>query len=503
MTDNKLIIRNTLYLLFRLFITVLSGLYISRVVLQELGATDFGIYNVVGGIIALMTIFTGSLSSSVSRFFNFQMGIDNNISELFSTALMIHLLLSGIVLIIGLSCGDYIINNILNIPKDKLLTSKYVFIITMAIFISNLMIIPYSSILIAYENMKTYSFLGIVDTFIKLLMLVPLININHDKLLIYAILQLLISLIILSIYILYCSMRYKEVRVYPKFNMILLKKIGGFSGWNAIGVFANIIKEQGVNILINVFSGPSMNTARGIAFQIISSLSLILNNTMLAVNPRITKLYASNEVASSYSLMEKSARLTACFMMLLIVPLLISLDSVLNLWLIDVPKYTRFFAYLALINLMVDSFSYPLISLMLANGNIKSYQLLVGFINIISLPLCYIVLKNDFSAYMTMYVLILLSAVNLFARLYMLARKVDIKKLRYLTHVVFRVLSVFVTTLIISTTVSKLFVINSTILTVLINTVLSALIVIMFIYIFCLEATERKYIYINIKSYMR
>ncbi|MGR5154519.1 oligosaccharide flippase family protein [Photobacterium swingsii] len=503
---NKSILKNTIYLLAKLVFSMVANLYISRVVLDVLGVTDFGIYNVVTGVVIMLTMITGSLSSAISRFLNFEMGKEagsRKVSLIYSTSLMFHISLAIITVSLGVYLGDNIINNWLNIPLDRRESALIVLFLSVASFAVTLISITFNAVVIANEDMKVYSAIGILDILVKLTALIVLNNISYDKLELYS--ALFTSTVVLNflVFYFYVKLTYRDIRFTVHLDKTIFIDICSFAGWNSIGTGSVLLKEQGVNILINVFFGAQLNAARAISYQVSNALSSIVNHLMLAVNPRITKLFASNNSQESIILSLKSARYSFYFMLALTTPLIIEVEKILDIWLIDVPDYTVLFVRLIIINLMIDTLSNPLITLMLANGKIRNYQIIVGFVNGLNFPISYLLLTFGFEAQVTIYVSILISCVNLFLRLYMLSKQIKISIRKYIDNVVVNVVAVcgvaLPSSLIIAFFINSFFSSQPN-LAALFNMALSTFICIISIFFVGCSESERMYVFTKLKS---
>lgn len=443
MTKNKSLVKNTIFLLFKIIITIISNLYISRVVLSELGVEDFGIYNVVTGFVIMLTMITGSLSTAVSRFINYEMGkgVEAQVSMVYSASLIFHGIISLIVVIFASFYSEKIVYDLLNISEIRQNAATIVIKIAIVSFVMTLISVTYISLIVANEDMKAFAFIGFFEILIKLIFIYILGKVNSDKLLVYSVFQCISTSIIALIYIMYCRIKYRTLSFSTEISKDMLYGIFKFVGWNSIGSSSFILREQGVNILINIFFGATINAARAVAYQVNSAIRSVVNNLMLAFNPRITKLYASGATKESITMAFATSRYCYYFMLCMVLPVIFNVEFLLGVWLIDPPKYTNVFVVLILISALIDSLSGPLITLMLAQGDIKNYQLVVGLLNLLNLPGSYLLIKLGFPVESTLYLAIFLSIILLFARLFMLAQNTELSitdfSHRVLTPVIF------------------------------------------------------------------
>lgn len=443
-SNKKRIIRNTLLLYVRMFLLMLITLYTSRVVLGILGVEDFGIYNVVGGVVAMFSVISGSLSAAISRFITYELGKGDKdkLMRIFSSSVTIQLGLGLIILILAESIGVWFLNTKMTIPTDRIYAANWVFQLSILTFIINLISVPYNAAIIAHEKMSAFAYISILEVVTKLIIVYMLLWSPFDKLIFYAILMTSVALIIRFVYGYYCKRHFEECTYHFIFDKELLKKMFGFAGWNFIGATSAVLRDQGGNIVINLFCGPTVNAARGIAYQVNSAISGFVSNFMMALNPQITKSYASGEKEYMMTLIYQGARLSFYILLILSLPVIINAHYILALWLKIVPEHTTLFVQLVLIFAMSESISNPLITAMLATGNIRNYQIVVGGLQIMNLPISYILLKNGCMPETVLIVAICISQCCLAARLYMLKGMIGLSVRKYVSKVYFNVFAV-------------------------------------------------------------
>jgi len=438
------IARNTLMLYVRMSVLLLVGLYTSRVVLEALGENDYGIYNVVGGVVAMFTMISGALNSAVSRFIAFEMGKGEaaQLNKVYSTAVGIQLVLAVIVVLIAEPVGLWFIENEMTIDPSRIPAARAVLHFTLAGFVINLMSVPQMASITAHEKMSAYAWIGVLDGLLRLGVALLIADGSGDRLVSYAALMMLALLVVRIAYGVYCRSHFPECRCRPVFDRGLIKEMFSFAGWNFIGVSAGVLRDQGGNILVNLFYGTAVNAARGIAVQLNSTIQGFVTNFMTAVNPQITKSYASGEHDYMFSLVRRSARMSFCLLFVIALPVLFNTEYLLSLWLKDVPEHTALFVRLFLVFALCESLSHPLVTAQLATGKIRNYQLTVGGLMLLNIPLSYILLRNGAIPEITVVVAIAVSLVCLGARLMMLRGMIGLSIRRFASEVCLRIILV-------------------------------------------------------------
>lgn len=442
--NNKRIAKNTLLLYIRMLFIMAINLYTSRVILKILGVNDFGIYNVVGGVVIMFSVLTGSLSAAISRFFTFELGRKdtNKLQKIFTTSLTIQYLIAIVVFFLAETGGTFFLNYKLNINPDRLWAANWVLQCSILSFIIGIISLPYNAVIIAHERMKAFAYIGVLDVILKLTAVLILPFIQADRLVMYSIFVLLIVLIIRFIYGFYCSRNFEECKFSFSFEKPLMKEMLSFSGWNFIGASSAVLRDQGVNIVLNIFCGTAVNAARGVAMQVSHAVNMFSTNFMTALNPQITKSFASGEHDYMMQLIFKGSRFSYYLLYLLSFPILLNTEYILQLWLNIIPDYTVNFVRLILCFILLEALSYPLITLMLATGRIRNYQIVVGGFQMLNFPLSYLVMKMGKTPEYTLYVAISLSVCCLISRLIMLHRMVGLNIILFIKEVIFKIISV-------------------------------------------------------------
>ena len=451
--NTKRIAKNTLMLYVRMLFSMLVSLYTSRVVLNTLGVEDYGIYNVVGGLVSMFSLVSNSLSASVGRFLTFELGRGDmqRLKETFSTSLLIHFVLALVICLLAETLGIWFLNTQMIIPAERLYAANWVFQASILSFMLGLCSVPYNASIISHERMGAFAYIGILDVILRLLIVlfIAYTSFRFDKLIVYSLLLVTVSMSLQGIYLWYCRKHFEECRFRLHFNKACWKEMSAFAGWNFIGCTAGLLKDQGVNILLNLFMGPVVNAARGVAISVNTAVGSFSGNFMTALNPQITKSYAANDRAYMMSLVERGSRFSFYIMLILALPILFETEFILTLWLGQYPEHTVHFVRLVLILSLCDVLSNTLITLQNATGQIRNYQLVVGGMLLMNFPLSYICLKVGFPPESTFVVAIWVSLCCLLLRLVFLRKMAGLSMRWFLKSVCLNVFFVTVIALII------------------------------------------------------
>lgn len=460
--NNQRIAKNTLLLYFRMIFLMGISLYTSRVVLQVLGISDYGIYNVVGGFVSMFSIVSASLSAAISRYITVELGRgdENQLSKIFSSSVTIQIGLSVIIFILAESIGLWYLNSKMNIPVDRMMAANWVFQLSLATFVVSLINIPYNSAIVAHEKMSAFAYISIFEGITKLAIAFLLFRSPFDTLVYYAVLMFVVSLIVRALYTYYCTKHFIECKFHFIFDKNLLKQMFGFAGWNMIGATAGILRDQGGNMILNYFLGTTINAARGVSFQVKSAVQNFATNFMMALNPQITKSYARGDNEYMMSLVFRGARYSYYILLFLSLPIIISTPYLLNLWLVSVPEKTAIFVRLVLLLSMSETLSIPLITAMLATGDIRDYQIIVGGLNLLNLPIFITLLIKGFPPESIFITELIMSQICLVARLVLLKKMIGLRIQNYLKEVYINVILVTLVSLILPLGLYNFFEIN-------------------------------------------
>lgn len=394
------------------------SLFTVRIILKALGAEDYGIQNVVGGIVAMLSFFSSTMVSASMRFFAFELGRKDykRLNQFFNLSVFTYIGFSLIVLLLAETIGLWFVKTQLTIPANRMGAAMWVYQFSILSFILHMFVVPYNSMIIAHEKMNIYAYVSIAEAVLKLVIVYLLLVINADKLKAYSTLLFLVTAIISITYIVYGNRKYKECKLSLFWDTKMFKELISYSGWSLFGALSDMIRNQGINILINVFFNPVVNAARAIAFQINNAINIFVTNFFQAVRPQITKQYAAGEKQDMMILVFSSSKFCYYLILLFAVPILIETRYILNLWLNNVPDNTVLFTRLIIIITMIESISYPLMTAVSATGKIKSYQIITGGLLILNLPITFLFYKLGYPPEFSMYVAIGIAFISQISR---------------------------------------------------------------------------------------
>jgi len=398
------------------------SLYTSRVILDTLGAEDFGIYNVVGGVVSMFIFLNGAMGASTQRFLSYEIGKNDlkQLKKVFNATVIIHLVIALSIFLLAESIGVWVLNNYLNIPENRMQAAKWVYHLSaLTIFISIIQT-PYNAIIIAYERMNIYAYVSVFFGVMNLVIVIMLTWVSFDKLKFYGTLLFILNLVVAIFYRYYTKHQFKVTKFEVVRDKMLYKLLISYSGWNLFGNLALVAKGQGTTILLNVFFGPVLNTAQAIAMQVNGAVQGFYSNFQTALNPQIVKSYSANDKKYMLSLIIRGAKFSFYLIFILSLPILLEIDTILGIWLVDVPEYASSFAVLILIIALIDCISGPLITGVNATGNIRTFQIIVGSLQILILPMSYILFKLNYPPQATYLFSMFISIIALFIRLHII-----------------------------------------------------------------------------------
>lgn len=444
-SNNKRIAKNTLLLYMRMFFTMAVTLYTSRIVLSTLGVEDFGIYNVVGGVVSMFGFINAAMSSATQRYLTFSLGKSDfcQLQKVFNISLSIHALISVLIIILAETIGLWFLYNKMTIPTFRMDAALWVYQFSILSSVVMIMSVPYNAVIIAHEKMSAFAYISILEVLLKLLIVLILQIGGFDRLKLYAILIFGIQFLIRLIYGSYCGRYFPETKIRKFRDWKLFKEMLSFAGWSLWGNCAAIAFTQGVNILLNIFFGPVVNAARGVAVQVQGAVSQFSMNFQTALNPQITKSYAVKDYSYMHSLIFRSSKFTYFLLLLLSLPVMIETEMLLTMWLKVVPDYTISFLRLMLCVTIIDAIANPLMISAAATGRIKFYQFVIGGILLLILPISYIVLKLGFNPSSVFVVHLCICVIAYFARLYIIRPMIQLSLLTYTKNVLVK--CIFVT----------------------------------------------------------
>lgn len=432
--NNKRIAKNTLLLYVRMFISIIVGLYTSRVVLEVLGVNDYGVYNVVGGIVAMFAFLNSAMTAASQRFISYELGTKNfdRLKEVFSTSVEIHVVIALIIFVLAETVGLWFLNTKLNISPERMVAANWVYQSTILSFMLTVVSVPYNASIVAHEHMKAYAYISILDVLLKLMIVFVLLALPFDKLISYSILLFSVALIIRLIYSIYCKRSFEECSFNFVYNKKLFSEMFSFAGWSLVGNLGFAIKDQGSNIVLNLFYGTVLNAARGIAIQVNGIVSSFSNNFIMAINPQITKQYAAGNIKESVHLVYTGCRFSFFLLSIIVVPILVNIDYLLFLWLgKNVPPYAPNFLFYALWASTIAPMAGPIVYALQATGQIKLFQIVICIITVCEMPLAYLILKLGYKPYYMMFATLFVTLVGLIARMVLLKRLVGEYSIRF------------------------------------------------------------------------
>ena len=435
--NNKRIAKNTLLLYFRMLFMMAVSLFTSRVILNTLGVEDYGIYNVVGGVVAMFGFINGSMSSATQRYITFALGKgdEKRLQTVFSTTLQIHTLIAAIIVILGETIGLWFLYNKMQIPADRMDAAFWVLQCSIISTVIMIVSVPYNADIIAHEKMSAFAYISVLEVVLKLAIVYMLVVFSVDKLILYAFLILAIQVLIRFCYSIYCNRHFKETKYIHVWDKPLFKEMTGFAGWSIFGNLSAVIFTQGLNILLNVFFGPVVNAARAVAVQVQSAIQQFVGNFQMALNPQITKTYAQGKMEEMHTLMFRSARFSFLMLFFISLPVLLETEFLLTLWLKTVPSKAVIFTQIMICISLIYTIANPCVIANQATGKVKVYQMVVGGILLTILPISYIVLKLGAPAYSVFIVHFCVESVAQFSRMYMLRKLINLPIRQYLLRI--------------------------------------------------------------------
>ena len=394
--NNKRIAKNTIYLYLRQILVMVVSLYTSRVVLATLGEVDYGIYNVVGGVVTLFTFLNFAMACATGRFITFELGRKNyeKLNVVFSYSVLIHIAIAILILILGETVGLWFFHTQMNIPAERMYAAGWVYQFSIFACMVNIMCVPYNALITSHEKMNIYAIFSIIEVVLKLVIVWVLVLFGADKLILYAILMFCVSVLMRILNQTYTIRTFKNVHFIRCKDKQTLKDMFGYAGWSLVGSLAVILFDQGVNVLLNIFFGPVVNAARGVSMQIKTAVVNFSNNFQQALSPQINKSYASDNLQYMHTLIFAASKYTYYVMFLMALPISLLANQILSIWLVDVPEHTANFTVLILMISILQAIGQPISNAAGANGHIRNFQLIVGGINLSLLPIAWFVLKK-------------------------------------------------------------------------------------------------------------
>lgn len=497
---NSRIAKNTVLLYLRMIILMAVSLYTSRVVLDVLGIEDYGLYNVVGGVVTMFTFLSSAMGNSTQRYITYALGKGDTseLHKIFSTTCLIHWILAAIVLVLSETIGLWFLVNKMVIPEERIIAAHFVYQFSILACFVSIVSIPYNALVIAHEKMGTFALLSLFYALAKLGIVFVIQVANYDKLIFYAGLLLGVQLLDRMLYQVYCKRKFEESRHVNFRHTTQLKEMTSFAGWSILPNLATVCYAQGINILLNLFFGPAVNAARGISVQVQGVVSNFVSNFQTAVSPQIIKSYASNDKGRLHTLVFKSSKMSYYLLLCMALPVLIEADYILSVWLKDVPEHSASFLRLTILAIVLNPLANPLCVANNATGNIKRFKVWESAICVSVIPISYLFLQMGFTPEVVFIIQIVLSFIVQFARVTLSRKDLHFSYFDYLRYVVSYVILVSIVSPIIPilvyfNTTSSLFTFTLVVLTCMVSVCLSA-------YSLGLNANEREAINKKIKK---
>ena len=446
--NNKRIAKNALFLYLRMFLMMGVTLFTSRVILQTLGVEDFGIYNVVAGIVVLFAFINNAMAIASQRFLSFALGKkdEQEVKRVFSMSLTSHIAIAGIVLLFAETVGIWVLWK-MNFPENRMAAVGWAYHFAVLTCVANIVRVPYNAAIIAYERMSFYAWISIVEVILKLAIVYLLVVYHGDKLIFYSFLLFVVTLVINVAYKFYSNRQFTTSKYHFFWDKSLFKQFISFSGWSLTGSLANVGAQQGLNMIINVFCGVVVNAAVGVSNQVMGAVGLFLSNFQTAFNPQLVKSYATGEKDYFMSLIFKSSKFSYYLMFILSLPAIVNCEFLLSIWLGEVPTYSVEFSQLMIVFLLFDAISGPLWISVQATGKIKNYQLLMSLLILLNLPIAYALLKVGYSPVYVFIARVIINIVILSARIIYLRPFIQLSIRKYTVQVLVPILFVTILSL--------------------------------------------------------
>lgn len=438
--DNKRIAKNTALLYVRMLFSMVVGLFTSRVILASLGVVDYGINNVVGGVVAMFGFLNAAMTTSTQRYLTYELGRGDTerLGLTFMTSMYIHILIAVAVVVLAETVGLWFLKNKIVIPDGREVAAMYCYQFAILSTVISILSYPFNAAIVSHERMSAFAYISILDVILKLAIAYILYTVNSDKLIVYSILLFSVQILLTLIYVIYCRKHFEETHFRRLWDTKLLKEMGSFAGWNMWGNIAWILFTQGINILLNIFFGPVVNAARGVAVQAQGTIMQFSGNFQTAINPQITKTYSQNDLTNMHRLIFRSSKFTFFLLLCLSLPVILEADVILSVWLKEVPEYTAIFLRLMLCIAIIDAVANPLMVSAAATGKVKVYQSVVGGILLAIVPISYIVLKLGGNPYSVFIVHLCICIIAFIVRLYIVKPLIKITIPDYIANVIAR-----------------------------------------------------------------
>ena len=450
--SNKRIAKNSLFLSIRMIIVMCISLYTSRVILNVLGVEDYGVYNVVGGFVSMFAFLNTSMSNGIQRFYNYELGKngENGANRVYQTSLLIQLLFGIIIVILTESVGLWYLHNKMVIPDGRMFAAEWVFQLSVISFLVIIIQVPYTAAVMAHEKMDFYAVVSVLDVVIKLVLVIILPYLSYDRLVGFGFVTFFVHVFDLVVYYVYCKKKFPEIKLnikkYRK-DKSLFASMLGFSGWNIFGSFSNMMRDQGVNLILNFFYGPVVNAARGVAMQVNGAVSNLVSSILTPVRPQVVQSYARNDLDRAMNLTFSISKFSLVFLMLIALPLCVEIDFILNLWLGVVPEHTQAFCIIILATSAILIPTGALATLVHASGIMMKYQVIGSFVKIVSVPIAFLLMKFGYAPEWALLMVLIFDAVGLVVGMFIVRSLMPFSIMSYFRKVIIPIIPVFIVSL--------------------------------------------------------
>lgn len=501
--EKKTIAKNSLLLYFRTFLIMIVSLYTVRVTLDILGFEDYGIFNAIGGIVTVFAFLSNTLTSVSQRYFSFYIGKNDPsiLRKYFNAVLLIYIIIAVIVVATAEIFGILFLNNYLTIPEDRLTAANYVYQFSVFSLFVSFVQIPYNSIIIARERMDIYAYISIFEVALKLATVFTLLHIDIDSLILYSILLFIVTLLKFLFYSSYASVKFKETKFEIVYSKNIYKELGSYMGWNTFGVFAAVVKTQGVVVILNVFFGPVINAAYAIACQVNTAVNQFVSSFTLAFQPQIVKKYAEDQRDKMFDLIYLSSKYSFFLLLVVALPCIFEMSIILKLWLKKIPDYTVDFSVLLVISALIESLCTPLVTSIQATGIIKHYNISLGALLLLSIPVSTVTIKLGMDAISTVVISLVFTVIAQILRVYYMLQLTGMPLGCYVKNVIFKIIFVIIPSLIINIFLMSFM--DGTLSHFIITTICSIICTCLCVVLFGLTYSERKSILNLIRKFIK
>lgn len=443
-TNNSRIAKNVMFMYIRMFIALCLNLFTSRLLLSNLGINDYGVYNVVGGIITMFSFLNGAMTNTTSRYLTYFLGKANKskLSEVFNLTLLIHFIIAISVVLLGETAGLWFLFHKMVIPDSRMFAAECLFQFSVISTFLTIITVPYNSMIIAHEKMSAFAFISLTDVILKFLIAISLPLWSFDKLVIYGLLIMSVQILDILLYFIYCKNHFIETKIKYYWNKLLFNEMFSFASWSLLGNFSHVFYTQGVNLILNMFCGPAVNAARGITVQIDNVVRQFSTNIQAAINPQIIKSYAENNLERMKILIFASSRYCFYLLFALALPIMLKVDFILHIWLVEVPDHTSAFLRITLVTLLLSGMINPMFTANLATGKVKIYHITISAISYFFMPITYFAIKFSNQPESVFLCGLISGVIGLIARIFILKVQIGLSIKAYIKKVIIPNISV-------------------------------------------------------------